>query len=175
MRGPAEIRRLRVRFAVTFVICAAALLTLYSFPYAQHGIREDWFSGYLSAYAGVTGAFLRVFDSGIHVAGTTIVGQRVSLTIAKNCDAMDVNIVFAAAVLAFPARWAWRAIGIAVGTAALAIVNVVRIASLYHVDVHWPGQFELVHAEVWPLLMVAIAVGTFLRWSRWVEARDAEG
>ncbi len=150
------------------------MLTLYSFPYAQHGIREDWFARYLSAYAHLTGAFLRLFDSGIRVSGTEIVG-RVSLTVAKNCDAMDVNIVFAAAVLAFPARWAWRAIGIATGTAALAIVNVVRIASLYHVDVHWPGQFEVVHAEIWPLLMVAIAIGTFLRWSRWVEARDAQG
>ena len=174
MRGSEDIRRLRVRFVVTFVICAGVMLTLYSFPYAQHGIREDWFARYLSAYARLTGAFLRLFDSGIRVSGTEIVG-RVSLTVAKNCDAMDVNIVFAAAVLAFPARWAWRAIGIATGTAALAIVNVVRIASLYHVDVHWPGQFEVVHAEIWPLLMVAIAIGTFLRWSRWVEARDAQG
>ena len=172
--GDAEqIRGRRVRFAVTFAVCAGVLLTLYSFPYAEHGIAEGGFARYLAAYAQITAAFLRLFDPQVHVAGTDIVG-RVSLTVAKNCDAMDVNILFASAILAFPARWRWRAAGIAAGTAGLAVVNVVRIASLYHVDVHWPQRFELVHAEVWPLAMVAIAVVMFFRWSRWVEANHAK-
>ena len=64
-------------------------------------------------------------------------------------------------------------LGIAVGTALLAVVNVIRIISLYHVIARWPDKFEVVHAELWPLAMVAIAFVAFLRWARWVEALDA--
>lgn len=169
-----ELRRRRVRFLATFVVCAGTLLAVYSFPYAEGGLKETWFIGYLAAYARLTGAVLRLFDSGIHVVGRDIVGK-VSLTIAKNCDAMDINIVFAAAVVAFPAPWRDRLVGVALGTGVLAVVNVLRIASLYGVDARWPGLFEVAHAEVWPLLLVGIAVVMFLRWSRWAETRDAPG
>jgi exosortase/archaeosortase family protein len=174
MKDRDELRRRRVRFVATFVVCAGISLALYSFPYAEDGLKERWFIGYLAAYARLTGAVLRLFDSGIHVVGREIVGK-VSLTIAKNCDAMDINIVFAAAVVAFPARWRARLIGIGIGSGVLAVVNVLRIASLYGVDAHWPRLFEIVHAEIWPLLLVAIAVVMFLRWSRWAEASDAPG
>ncbi len=137
MWDPAETRGRRVRFLVTFAVCGGALLTLYSFPYAEDGLREVWFARYLSAYARLAGAFLHLFDPAVHVVGREIVG-RVSLAVAKNCDAMDVNILFVAAVVAFPARWSRRALGVAAGTALLTAVNVVRIASLYHVDVRWP-------------------------------------
>jgi exosortase/archaeosortase family protein len=163
-----------VRFVATFLVSAGILLTLYSFPYAEDGLRERWFMGYLATYARFTGAVLRLFDSGIHVVGRQIVGK-VSLTIAKNCDAMDITIVFAAAVMAFPVRWRARLAGLAIGTGVIAVVNVIRIASLYGVDAHWPRLFETVHAEIWPLLLVAIALVMFLRWSRWAEASDAPG
>jgi exosortase H (IPTLxxWG-CTERM-specific) len=174
MADRSELRRRRVRFVATFLVSAAILLTLYSFPYAEDGLKERWFIGYLGAYARFTGAVLRLFDSGIHVVGRQIVGK-VSLTIAKNCDAMDITIVFAAAVVAFPVRWRARLVGIAIGTGVLAVVNVIRIASLYGVDLRWPAMFETVHAEIWPLLLVAIALVMFLRWSRWAEAGDASG
>jgi exosortase/archaeosortase family protein len=167
-----ELRRRRARFLGTFVLCAGTLLILYSFPYAENGAKERCFIDYLAAYARVTGAVLRLFDSGIRVVGREIVGT-VTLTIAKNCDAMDVNIVFAAAVLAFPARWRARLLGVAIGTGVLAIVNILRIASLYGIDARWPGSFEIVHAEVWPLLLVALAVAMFLGWSRWAETTGA--
>jgi exosortase H (IPTLxxWG-CTERM-specific) len=174
MKEQADARRARIRFAVVFILVAGVLLTLYSFPYAEHGVREDWFSRYLALYASVAGSLLGVFDSGVRVVGNDIVG-RVTLTVAKNCDAMDVSLLFTAAILAFPARWSRRLVGIVVGVAALTALNVLRIVSLYFVDVRWPAAFELVHAEVWPLAMVVSAVAAFLFWSRWAEASPPVG
>jgi exosortase/archaeosortase family protein len=164
-----DIRRARLRFAAIFALTGATLLTLYSFPYAEHGVREDWFKHYLAFYARLTGLVLRIFDSGVRVVGNDIVG-RTSLTVAKNCDAMDVSLLFAAAVVAFPAPWRRRLVGIGAGVAALTVVNVLRIASLYFVDLRWPSAFETIHAEVWPLAIVVLAAATFLVWSRWAQA-----
>ena len=164
-----DVRRARLRFALVFAATGGALLTLYSFPYAQHGVREDWFARYLALYARLAGLVLRIFDSGVRVVGNDIVG-RTSLTVAKNCDAMDVTLLFAAAVVAFPAPWRRRLVGIAAGVAALTVVNVLRIASLYFVDLRWPSAFETIHAEVWPLAIVVLAASAFLAWSRWAQA-----
>jgi exosortase H (IPTLxxWG-CTERM-specific) len=169
MAAEPDLRRARIRFAVVFAATGGALLTLYSFPYAEHGVREDWFARYLAVYARLAGVVLHLFDSGVRVVGNDIVG-RTSLTVAKNCDAMDVTLLFSAAVIAFPAPWRRRLVGIAAGVAALTIVNVLRIASLYFVDLRWPSAFETIHAEVWPLLIVVLAAGAFLAWSRWAQA-----
>jgi exosortase/archaeosortase family protein len=169
MAAEPDIRRARIRFAVVFAVVGGALLTLYSFPYAQHGVREDWFARYLAVYARLAGLVLRIFDSGVRVVGNDIVG-RTSLTVAKNCDAMDVTLLFAAAVVAFPAPWRRRFAGIAAGVVGITVVNVLRIASLYFVDLRWPSAFETIHAEVWPLAIVALAAAAFLAWSRWAQA-----
>jgi exosortase/archaeosortase family protein len=166
MQGVTDIGRARLRFVLVFTVVVGGLLALYSFPYAEHGIREGWFVAYLTGYARVAGFVLHLGDRTVQVVGADIVG-RVSLTVAKNCDAMDVNILVAAAMLAHPASWSRRAIGIAASVAVLTAVNVARIASLYVVDVHWPDAFEFIHAEVWPCAMVALAVAAFLLWSRW--------
>jgi hypothetical protein len=107
MARPGDLRRARIRFAMVFAVVGGGLLAAYSFPYAQHGVREDWFARYLAVYARLAGGVLRLFDSGVHLVGNDIVG-RTSLTVAKNCDAMDVSLLFAAAVVAFPARWSRR-------------------------------------------------------------------
>lgn len=161
-----DARRMRLRFAVVFTAVGGTLLTLYSFPYAEHGAREDWFASYLTTYARLAGFVLHIFDRGVRVVGSQIVG-RTTLTVAKNCDAMDVNILLAAAILAFPARWARRAAGITIGATVVLVANIVRIVSLYYVAVSWPRSFELIHAELWPLGMVVLVVAEFLIWSRW--------
>jgi exosortase/archaeosortase family protein len=164
-----DVKSTRLRFAIVFVAVAGSLLTLYSFPYAEHGVREDWFVSYLAVYARLAGSVLRLIDHTVHVVGADIVG-RVSFTVAKNCDAMDVNILFVSAIVAFPAPWSRRAVGIGAGLVLLVVINILRIVSLYFVDVHWPGAFEYLHAEIWPFAIVALAVAGFLFWSRWAQA-----
>jgi exosortase/archaeosortase family protein len=169
MEPETDIRRARLRFAAIFAVVGGGLLAIYSFPYAEHGIREDWFSGYLAMYARLAGLVLHAFDPAVRVVGNDVIG-RTSLTVAKNCDAMDVTLLFVSALVAFPAPWPRRFAGIGAGVVVLTAVNVLRIISLYYVDLHWRSAFDVIHAEVWPLALVGLAVAAFLWWSRWAQA-----
>lgn len=166
MASARDLRRARIKFALTFGAVAGALLTLYSFPFGEHGVRESFFEWYLAGYARMTGVILRLSDPGVHVVGRDITGAA-SLTIAKNCDAMDVNILLVAAMLAFPSRWRFRVAGIVGGLVLVLVANVARIFSLYQVGAHWPSAFDVIHAEVWPLALVVLATVVFVIWSRW--------
>ncbi len=170
-RSSRELRRARLRFAAAFVAVGGGLLALYSFPYAEHGMREVGFAWYLGAYARAAGSLIHLADPTVRVSGADLVG-RTSLTVAKNCDAMDVNLLLAAAMIAFPAPWKRRLVGIFAGVGLLSVVNLLRIVTLYQINIHAPRAFEFIHAEVFPLVMVVLAVGAFGIWSRW--SRQAE-
>jgi exosortase/archaeosortase family protein len=160
---------------VTFVVVAAALFALYAFPYAETGISERWFHAYLRGYARLAGAVIWLFDRQVTVADSVISG-RYALTVVKTCDAMEANLLLIAAIIAWPLPasrplrqiWWRKPAAILVGVAALVAVNVARICSLYFIGVHAPSAFELVHVELWPLLLIAIALAEFVLCTIWL-------
>ncbi len=159
--------RSQVRFALTFIVVAIVLFSLYSFPYQERGISEHWFHSYLSGYAHLAGSVLWVFDRAVQVKGTVIDG-RFSLNIVKSCDAMEANLLFLAAITAWPARWRRKLVAATVGVSMLVVVNVIRICSLYAVGIHFPSAFEFFHIELWPLLIIGAAIADFLGWAIWM-------
>ncbi len=161
--------KLGVRFALGYVLVAALLFSIYGFPFELFGAKSDWLNGYLEAYAHLAGAALRLFESGIVVTGNRIDG-RFSLEIVRNCDAIEVNILFASAVLAFPAPLARRLIALLGGLAILVAANVARICILYFVGVTHASWFAVAHEEVLPLVLIALTALTFVGWARYLTA-----
>ncbi|HEY2903434.1 MAG TPA: archaeosortase/exosortase family protein [Polyangia bacterium] len=145
---------------------AGALFALYAFPYQESGLSERWFQSYLQGYAHLAGRLLAVVDRQVTIDGNLIAG-RYALRIVKTCDAMEANLLFLAAILAFPAPWRRKMVALVAGLIVLVLANVLRICSLYFVGVHAPGAFETVHVEIWPLLMIVVAGAQFAWWARW--------
>jgi exosortase/archaeosortase family protein len=156
------------RFVATFLVLAGVGLGAYFFPYELVGIPvEGAFGAYLSGYARVTGIALHLVDPTVSVIHSTITG-RFAMQIVRSCDAMEANILFASAVLAFPAPWTRKAIALPVGLFALVAANVARLSCLYFVGVYAPAHFDVAHYEIWPFAMVALATADFLACARWM-------
>jgi exosortase/archaeosortase family protein len=166
-----------VRFVLTFALVSGCLLGVYYFPYSDGGSAKKWLDAYLHGYAASAGLVLSWLEPHIEVTGQTIVG-RYSLRIVRTCDAMDVTILLLAAVLSWPSRWTRRLVAAAVGIGALFLVNIVRICSLYYVGVYFPSSFELAHLEIWPAIILLVALGIFfglIGWERRGAARVGSG
>jgi exosortase/archaeosortase family protein len=146
-----------LRFALTFALLATAGLGVYFFPYPPGSRARELFDAYLSGYARVVAAVLRVLGSdGVAVSGQDIVG-RTTLRIVRTCDAADVIILLVSAIAAWPAAPLRRRLRAAcVSVAALSLLNVARICTLY-----WTGAPGWLHIEVWPALMIAAAASLF--------------
>jgi exosortase/archaeosortase family protein len=156
------------RFALRYALIAAALFAVYAFPFELLGAKHDWLAGYLAAYARLAGGVLGLFESGIVVTGANISG-RFPMEIVRNCDAIEVNILFVSAVLAFPSTWRRRGIALAVGLPALVALNVARICLLYFVGVHAPDRFAVAHEQIFPLLLVGAAAFAFLQCANYLK------
>ncbi|HZU81334.1 MAG TPA: archaeosortase/exosortase family protein [Polyangiaceae bacterium] len=158
--------RPQLRFALAFGLVAATLFFVYSYPYADGSRAKQLSDAYLCAYARMAGWALSLFEHHVVVTGQNIVG-RYSLRIVRGCDAVDAQILLLSAVVASHVHtWRWRVVGALAGTALIAIANVARICSLYYVGLFFPGSFDFCHHELWPLLLVALAAGAFVAWSR---------
>jgi exosortase/archaeosortase family protein len=164
-------RRPEVVFLLRFAVIAGSLSALYAFPYADDAGVHSFTTRYLEAYARAAGAVVRLFDPAVRVSGSEIFG-RYSLSIVKDCDAMDVNILLAAAVVSFPASIGRRAIGIIAGLALVMLANLTRICALYFIGTLAPHAFEFAHRELFPLVLVLLAGTFFLMWAR--SARPTE-
>jgi exosortase/archaeosortase family protein len=160
-------------FILRFAIAALCLLTVYCFPYAELGLSERVFNAYLDGYARVVGAILHLSESDIAVSLNQIHG-RFSLEIAKSCDAMECNILFVSAMVAFPGSWQRKAIVAVLGMAVLIGFNLTRIVSLYYAGVFWPRSFHFLHAAGWPLAMIVLTGLVFLYCTRFVQEAGRE-
>jgi len=156
------------KFVSVFILTASVLLAIYYFPYAEGTVMKHWIASYLHAYAAVGGAVLHWLDPSVQVHGQDIVG-RYSLRIVRTCDAMDVEILFVSAVLAWSAPWRRKAMATIVGATMLFVVNVVRICSLYYIGIYVPAYFTIAHHELLPALVLVVAVGAFILFTAWAQ------
>jgi exosortase/archaeosortase family protein len=164
--------KLGARFALRYALFGGVLFALYAFPFELLGVEHDPLEGYLRFFAQLAGGALHLVDQGVSVTGTLING-RYPLQIVRNCDAAEINILFASAVSAFPAPVSRKLLALLVGLTLLVTANVTRICSLYFVGVHHASWFKPMHEEVWPLALVAIAALLFLRVARYLSSEPA--
>ncbi len=89
-----------------------------------------------------------------------------SFTLVPDCGAIPSMAIFVAAVLAFPARYWKRLVGIILGVPLLYLVNVGRLTCLGYIGaVDRGGQiFKFVHEYVWQGIFIIFVVVVWLLW-----------
>lgn len=154
-----------LRFFLTFVVLQLTLFGINMLGVVQQHVILPWTA--LLARACV--ALVTLFDSTAAAAGkvlwNTVTGFGVS--IEPGCNGIEACIVLFAAVIAFPAAWRHKLIGLALGFVAVQGLNVVRVISLFYLG-QWNTQvFNFAHEYLWQAL---IMLDVLIVWLLWVRA-----
>jgi exosortase/archaeosortase family protein len=149
-----------VRFLVLFGVYVLAGHALLSLPAVDRHFVGRWTELDVRAAAAFSAPFglASRADGSILAAGATVLEAR------KGCDGITALLILATTMLAFPAPWPFRLVGLALGALAVFAVNAVRLASLLLVAVHWPDWLDFFHVDVWQPAMVFVAFGLFFLW-----------
>lgn len=153
-----------LRFFVLFLVIQAALFAFELTPWAQVHLVEPW----TATLAAISTWLVTVFDPNVMAIGkimrSTTNGFAVS--IEAGCNGVEATIVLVAAILAFPAPWKNKLIGLAGGIVAVQGLNVVRVISLFYLG-QWDRQwFEWAHLYVWQALIMLDVLIVWLVWVR---------
>ena len=110
-------------------------------------------------------------SSAVRVTEPTFSIGRTSIEIVPDCTAMFPTLLLFGGILAFPAQWLWKVIGVIAGAALLWLYNMVRIYVLMAVLRFAPAQFDIVHVYLWQTVTLLLVAGSFLLWIRLPEGR----
>lgn len=152
-----------VRFFLLFAALLVALLAAELTPPVQAGFVLPW----TEALARVSAALITVVDPSVAVSGKTLQASGgFAVSIEAGCNGIEAAIVLIAAMLAFPAPWKHRAIGILAGLLAVQALNVVRVVSLFYLGQWSLPAFEWAHLYLWQALIMLDVLVVWLVWIR---------
>lgn len=156
-----RVRRRQILFLVVFVVLLAGGFTLLSLNW----VNDHAVVPFTAAVARVSGLTLDLIGQDVTLQGTVIRSPRFAVNIQNGCNGVETMLIFLAAVLAFPAAWRWRLIGLALGVVAIQAVNLVRVVALFLTGAYFPDLFDTSHTVIWQTLVILSGVGLWVLWA----------
>lgn len=122
--------------------------------------------------AQASAALLQSFDSAVQAQGIVLSNPTTgaAVSIQPGCNGVEAMIVVMAAILATPSSWKQKLIGLALSFAAIQILNLLRIISLFYL-LQWNRVwFEWAHLYLWQALIILDGFIVYLLWVRMLPA-----
>jgi len=153
-----------VRFFILFVVVLVALFAAELTPPVQAAVVLPWTAALTHLSAGL----IALFDSHVLAHGKILQSTTngFAVSIEAGCNGVEAAIVLIAAMLAFPAPWKHRVIGIVIGLCAVQVLNVVRVISLFYLGQWNLKVFEWAHLYLWQALIMLDVLIVWLIWIR---------
>jgi exosortase H (IPTLxxWG-CTERM-specific) len=162
-----------LKFFLVFVGLQALLFGAELTPWAQEYFVVPW----TNTLAATSAWLVTVADPGVVATGKILrsTANDFAVSIEAGCNGVEATIVLVAAVLAFPAPWKSRLIGLAAGIVAVQGLNIVRVISLFYLG-QWNLQvFEWAHLYVWQALIMLDVLIVWLIWVRTLPRASGQG
>ena len=153
-----------VRFFVVFLLLQGVLFGLELTPWAQEWFVVPW----TNTLASISAALVKLFDPSVIAQGKVLQSARngFAVSIEAGCNGVEATIVLLAAILAFPASWKRKLLGLAIGVIAVQGLNIVRVISLFYLGQWNFDVFEWAHLYVWQALIMLDVMIVWLLWVR---------
>ena len=152
-----------LRFLLLFLLILGSLFALELAPPGQ-ALVHPW----AASLAGFSAALITLFDPKVITYGNVIQSQSngFGVAIEAGCNAVEACIVLAAAILAFPAPWRHKLLGLMIGMIAVQAANILRIISLFYLGQWRMDAFEFAHLYLWQGLIMLDVLVVWLIWIR---------
>ncbi len=155
-------RRPEVRFLVLFLVILAVAFT----TVALRPVNDAVVVPYTRWVAAVSARVLNVLGQNVSRHGCSLSSPRFSVTIYNGCNGLIATLILLSGVLAFPARWSGKVIGVVGGVLVMEVINLIRIVSLFYIGVFFPKLFNQAHIFVWQSIVILSSVVLWIVWAR---------
>jgi len=153
-----------IKFFILFLVYLGVLFGSELTGPAQEYFVVPW----TNLLATVSAGLVKWFDPYVLVSGKILqsTANGFAVSIEAGCNGVEATIVLVAAMLAFPAPWKHKIIGLVAGIIAVQGLNIVRIISLFYLGQWNYDVFEWAHLYVWQALIMLDVLIVWLLWVR---------
>ena len=162
-----------IKFFVLFLIIQGLLFGGELTEPAQRFFVLPW----TNFLATISAGLVSWFDPNVLVVGKIVKSTTngFAVSIEAGCNGVEATIVLIAAMLAFPAPWKNKFIGLAAGILAVQGLNIIRIISLFYLGQWSYNVFEWAHLYVWQALIMLDVLIVWLLWVRTLPKIERDG
>jgi exosortase H (IPTLxxWG-CTERM-specific) len=155
-----------LRFFLLFLLIQAVLFTLDIFE----PVRQVFVLPFTELLARASAWIVTLFDARVHAEGIILrsLENGFAVSIEPGCNGIEASIVLIAAILAFPAPWKHKMLGLVIGLVTIQALNLVRIISLFYLGQWSQTIFEWAHLYLWQALIMLDALVVFVIWVRYI-------
>ncbi len=86
------------------------------------------------------------------------------LGVAHECNALVLFALFSGFIICFSGKWILKVGYILAGIAAIWLVNILRVAGLTLIQIHFPGALDFNHKYTFTLLVYSFIFGLWMLW-----------
>lgn len=97
-----------------------------------------------------------------------------SLKVEFGCNGLEAVFIYSAGVLAYPASFKSKIVGVAAGFFVIQLFNIVRIAVLAYSAVYYKELFDIIHIYVAQGIMIAASLAIFIVYLNWQNEDSTE-
>ncbi len=152
-----------LRFALIFLVVFGVLMA--SFEFSRGTSFEQWVveDGVVAPATALIN-LINPNEGAVRIE-RTIASPTSRLHVTRGCEGIEMILMLAAAVIAFPASWRRRLGGIVIGSVLAYGLGLLRLVALYFVLRYSPTAWEALHGLVLPLAPIILIACYFLYWS----------
>jgi archaeosortase B (VPXXXP-CTERM-specific) len=150
-----------IRFCVIFFVLLTAITFLYSYG---SGITAPVVMKLEVLTAIVTGFVLNVVGITAEVSGKLIFMDNFSIEVIGECTGLFEMLIFLAALIAYPANYKKKLLGLILGIPFIYVINIIRMAFISVVANWSPKTFDFLHVYFWQVAMIFIILAAWILW-----------
>lgn len=154
------------RFVAVFLVCLMIAFPLELLQPVQSHLILPFTAG----VAQVSVWVMRLFDHDVIAQQNDIISAASGggIEIVAGCNGVEAVLILLSAIVAFPAPWKHKLIGMVLGFIAIQALNLVRIVSLFYLHEWNQVWFEWFHLYLWQALIILDALVFWLIWLRYL-------
>lgn len=156
------------RFAVTYLALMGSFFLLIGLKPVQNVI--DLNGLYTKGVVILTSKILEVLTIPSTYQGSVIKLPSIALDVRFGCNGLEAIMIYSVAVIAFPASWKDKLMGILGGFLVIQVINILRISSLAYSAIHFKDLFEYIHIYIAQGMMIAVSLGVFFIYLNYAKA-----
>jgi len=160
-----KIRELWQKPEARFLILFLTILGVSFTVVALRQVNDAFVTPYTAVIARMSGFVLNIFGEKAAVTGCVVSSPRFAVTIYNGCNGLITSLIFISGVLAFPAKFSAKVIGVVGGLLTIQFINLVRIVSLFYIGVFLPQHFNDAHIFVWQSLVILAGISLWIVWA----------
>lgn len=150
------------RFFIVFIL----ILMVLFFGELSLPIQTQIIMPFTETIAKISAWLVQRFDDKVIFRGVEIINTETgfAVSIQAGCNGIEAALTLIAAMLAFPASWRAKLIGIIIGFISVQLLNIIRIISLFYLG-QWNLEiFNWAHLYIWQALIMLDVLVVFLIW-----------